>query len=354
MRKNLKRALLPIALVLPLLLLVVIPAALFAHEEGAEHSHSSSEAERQVVNPRSDYWRHVREGVEGYTAVRGQEVNVFIQAAGQNWRQLRNGPVAAYGAGLLGIVLVALGGFFLYRGKVELKHPRTGESVTRWTLGERVLHWVTATLFLLLMITGLSLLYGRVALIPLIGHEAFAAYAEWAKAVHNYLGPGFILGLLLMLGLWARANIPNRIDWEWFKAAGGMVGDAHPSAERMNAGEKAWFWLLAGGGILVCASGLLLDFPNFGQERWLLQGSHLVHVVFALVLIAGALGHIYIGTIGTEGALEGMITGRVDKSWAIQHHDLWYEEIARRGAETNAAASPDQSYRDEFAVKRGS
>jgi formate dehydrogenase subunit gamma len=321
------------------LLMLALPAMfmpLQAHE-GGHHDHGKAET---VVNPRAGFWRQAREGVQGYTAVRGQEANVLIQGSGQNWRRLRNGLVAAYGGGLLGLAVFALGSFYLWRGRVELSHPRTGETVARWTLGERVLHWYTATLFIVLALTGLSLLYGRALLIPLIGHEAFSAYAILAKQFHNVIGPPFIAGLLLMILFWIRDNLPNRLDIEWFKALGGMVGDRHPSAGRMNAGEKAWFWLLASGGLAVCASGLLLDFPNFGQERWLMQVSHLFHVVFALVLMAGALGHIYIGTIGTEGALEGMVTGRVDKSWAIQHHDLWYEEVNRADVKPSAPSEP--------------
>jgi len=322
----------PLAALL-LILLALLPPALQAHGDGSAHSHPDKPA-AEAPNPRSDFWRKVREGMEGYTAVKGPETGVLIQGYGQTWRQLRNGPIAALGGGVLGLTVFALGTFYLWRGKLTLNHPRTGETVLRWTLGERVLHWYTATLFLWLALTGLSLLYGRVILIPLIGHEAFSVWANFSKVSHNFVGPPFIAGLLLMIASWARDNIPNRLDIKWFKAFGGMAGGRHPSAGRINAGEKAWFWLLTLGGVLISASGLALDFPNFGQERWLMQLSQLVHAVFALLLIAGALGHIYIGSIGTEGALEGMVSGRVDKSWAIQHHDLWYEEVKSADGES--------------------
>ena len=130
-----------------------------------------------------------------------------------------------------------------------------------------------------------------------------------------------------MFFAWARDNIPNALDLRWFKSFGGMIGNRHPSAERINAGAKAWFWLLMGAGTAVCITGLILDFTNFGQPRDLLQISHLIHTVSALLLTVGALGHIYIGSIGTEGALEGMVKGKVDVAWAKQHHDLWYKKI---------------------------
>lgn len=336
MGKRLKQLL----LLLPILALVLTPLALHAHG-GGDHAPRAKKAAPEAINPLAVYWRQVREGVAGYTAVKGQESNVLIQGSGQNWRQLRNGPIAGWGGAALGISVFALGAFYLWRGKVPLSHPRTGETVERWSLGERVLHWYTAILFLWLAFSGLSLLYGRALLIPILGHAVFSVWAEIAKVSHNFIGPLFIAGLLLMIASWVRDNIPNRLDIEWFKAYGGLVGDQHPSAQRMNGGEKVWFWLLALGGVLVSLSGLALDFPNFGQERWLMQLSELAHVVFALLLIVGALGHIYIGTIGSEGALEGMVSGKVDKSWAIQHHDLWYEEVIN--GESESGPSPPKA-----------
>lgn len=284
----------------------------------------------EQTNPRSDTWRQVRENQKGYSAVKGQETNELIQGAGQNWRQLRNGPIATYGAWLLSGVLVILAAFYLWRGKIKLTHPRTGKTVQRWTLNERRLHWTTATLFILLAITGLSLLYGRFALIPLLGYPGFSAYAIAAKWIHNLLGPVFMVALFTILIKWFKNNLFTKVDIQWFKDFGGMVGNKHPSAGKFNGGEKAWFWTLATAGVALCLSGLVLDFPNFGQEREVIIGAHLIHILTAILLMAFALGHIYIGTLGTEGALEGMTTGQVDIVWAEQHHNLWLKEIEQQ------------------------
>lgn len=286
-----------------------------------------AEAAAEPTNPRADTWRLVRDNDKGYTAVKGRETNELIQGSGQNWRQLRNGPMATYGSWLLGAVIVSILAFYLTRGQVKLTHPRSGQTVERWTLNERRLHWTTASLFIILAVTGLSLLYGRHVLIPLFGLEGFSAYASVAKWLHNLLGPIFMLGLLTMLVKWVKHNIPNKVDIEWFKAFGGMIGSHHPSAERMNGGEKVWYWTLATAGVAMCLSGLVLDFPNFGQEREIIQLAHVIHLATALLLITFSFGHIYIGTIGTEGALEGMTTGQVDVAWAEQHHDLWLKDI---------------------------
>ncbi len=301
---------------------------------GSPLQHGTAEAAE--TNPRSDYWRQVRKGVEGYSAVQGQESNELIEGRGQVWRQIRNGPLATYGSWLLGFTLLALSLLYLIRGPLKMAQPR-GMTVPRWSLFERVLHWYTAVLFLLLAFTGLCLLYGRALLIPLMGHEAFASFATLCKAMHNYSGPWFIAGLLLMLAIWFKDNLPRMVDLKWFLEFGGMIGNKHPSAHRMNGGEKAWFWTLFVAGIALSVTGLVLDFPNFGQERAFLQVSHVIHLIAALVLISFALGHIYIATLGTEGALQGMINGRVDANWAKQHHDLWYRELMKKGIKAERA-----------------
>ena len=288
-------------------------------------------AQEQETNERANFWRAVREGNQGYSAVVGQETNVLIQNNGENWRALRSGPIAFYSKWILAGMLAAIVLFFLIFRRIKIHNGRSGMTIQRWTMFERVLHWYTAILFIILAITGLSLMYGRELLIPLLGKDLFAAYAGFAKDLHNYLGPFFAVGLLIEILKWFIHNIPRWRDVVWFFKGGGMIGKIHPHAGRMNGGEKVWFWLLATVGVALVLSGLVLDFPNYGQTRSDMQLAHLIHVATGIVLMAVAMGHIYIGTLGTEGALEGMVTGRVDTEWAKQHHDLWYEERIAKG-----------------------
>ena len=113
----------------------------------------------------------------------------------------------------------------------------------------------------------------------------------------------------------------------------------------MNAGEKVWFWIVAIVGLAVSLTGLVMLAPVYGIAipAWaeflpLVEGSrpdmqqaNLIHAVLSLGWTAVALGHIYIGTAGTEGAFEGMSTGYVSAEWAKQHHDLWYEKAEAKG-----------------------
>lgn len=293
-------------------------------------------AAEQQSNPRSNFWRDVRQGREGYGASSGAYTqNAFIQNGGEIWREVRNGPLATYGAGLLAVGLVGVLLFHLLAGPARLEHGRSGSKVYRWTLFERILHWYVAILFIILAITGLSLLYGRAVLIPLLGLEGFSAYASVAIASHNYLGVFFVIGLVVMLAIWLKESLFKRHDWQWLKQGGGYVGHSkeHPHAGRVNAGEKIWFWLLFVAGLAVSVTGLILDFPNLGFGTTAMQLSTLIHAALGVVLIALSFGHIYLGTLGNEGTFEGMVSGYVDENWARQHHDLWYEQIQKEGAD---------------------
>ncbi|UCE31318.1 MAG: formate dehydrogenase subunit gamma [Burkholderiales bacterium] len=292
------------------------------------------------TNPRANFWRAVREGDTGYSAIQGREAGVLIQNGGENYRMLRNGPVLTYGAGIMLLVLIVIFAYHLLNGQVKIDGGRSGRLVQRWTTLERLLHWVTAISFVLLLITGLSMAFGRDVLIPAIGRDAFSAYASLARSVHNYVGPVFAVSLVLLLLKFLPSNFPNRTDWEWFKRGGGLIGKAHPSAGRMNAGEKFWFWLLMTFGMAVVVTGLLLDFSAYFElTRSGAQISVLIHAACAMIVMAVAFGHVYLGTAGTEGALEGMTTGSVDEAWARQHHDLWLEEVKRKGGGAAPASS---------------
>jgi formate dehydrogenase subunit gamma len=240
---------------------------------------------------------------------------------------LSNGPVLTYGAWLIGFVVIALAAFHTILGRAKLGE-RTGRKVQRWTGFERLLHWYVAILFIILAITGLSIMYGRAVLIPVMGLEGFSGYAEISKLAHDYLSLLFVIGLVVMLLLWVRENFFTKTDWEWFKAGGGyLVKGEHPHAHKVNAGEKVWFWILFVAGIALMISGVILLLPNLGTERYTMQSANIVHGISSLLLSAFVLGHIYLGTIGNEGSFEGMVNGEVDEAWAKQHHDLWYEEV---------------------------
>jgi len=285
------------------------------------------QAAAEQTNPRADFWRLVRNGVSGYTSVSSEGHAVLIQNGGESWRELRNLVIINITPWILGLALVAMGLFHLVVGGDKLKEPRTGEMIDRHSRWEIVLHWYTAVLFIILAITGLSILLGRGQLISLFGHEGFAAYLAVAKLIHNWCGPLFLAGVFLQAVVYFRDNIPRKRDLLWFKSMGGMIGSGpRPPTGKVNGGEKAWFWLMIISSISVGITGFILDFPIWGQDRLIMQISNVIHGVMGVIFVTASLGHIYMGTVGAEGAFEGIWHGKVDVSWAKQHSDLWLEE----------------------------
>jgi len=317
-----------------LLLLVVVVFLLLG--SGAPLAKAASDD--NAANPRANFWRAVRQGVDGETTARGQDRGVLIQNGGENWRRIRNGLVAGIGPWVLAAVFLMIALFFLIKGQDKLEEPPSGEMLDRWSSAERWLHWVTALLFIVMAITGLSMLFGRAVLIPVFGHRAFSGYLGAAMQIHNYAGPFFLALIVIEAVAWVRENIPKRMDLVWFKTLGGMIGHGpRPHAEKINGGAKGWFWAAVLAGLTVGVTGVIMDFPNLGTSRWVMQVVNIIHATVAILFVAGSLGHIYIGTIGAQGTFEGMWTGRVSAQWAKQHQDLWYADQVKTGSQ---GASP--------------
>ena len=109
-----------------------------------------------------------------------------------------------------------------------------------------------------------------------------------------------------------------------------MLSGQEVPSHRFNAAEKMVFW---GGvfflGAVVVASGLWLDkvIPGLDYLRHDMQLANMVHGVATILMMAMFAGHIYIGTVGMDGAYKAMRTGYVDEAWAKEHHELWYDDI---------------------------
>jgi formate dehydrogenase subunit gamma len=262
--------------------------------------------------------------------------------AGRDWRHFHQVTLRWIGAIAILGMLVLLVVFYLGRGMVRLESGRSGRTIVRFNGLERFVHWMTATCFIVQAITGLNITFGKVLLLPLMSPQAFSDWSEWAKYAHNYLSFPFTLGVVLIFFMWIAGNIPNRVDWEWLKRGGGMVGHDHPPAYKFNAGQKAIYWLQVLAGTAIVISGYVLIFPFYGTDVGSMELAQVVHGVIAMLFIALMIAHIYIGTIGMEGAFEAMGSGEVDVNWAKEHHSLWLEEELARGREgpRGAAATP--------------
>ncbi|MBP0115212.1 MULTISPECIES: formate dehydrogenase subunit gamma [Bradyrhizobium] len=304
-----------------LLLVVAAPAPVGAQQVNPT---ASSVKEQQLLQELNR--------IQGRVSIPDERSGVLEQPQGRQWREFHNVTLRWIGGiaiiGMLAVLVI----FYLTRGMVRLESGRSGRTLVRFNIYERFVHWMTATCFIILAISGLNITFGRPLLLPLIGFENFSEWSLWAKYAHNYLSFPFTIGVVLILLMWIGGNIPNKVDVEWLKRGGGIVGHDHPPAYRFNAGQKAVYWIVVIGGGLVAASGYVLMFPFYTTGIEGMQMAQIVHSVVAVLFVAAMVAHIYIGTIGMEGAFEAMGTGEVDVNWAREHHSLWLDEqMARTG-----------------------
>ncbi len=264
--------------------------------------------------------------VQGRVSIPDQRSGVLEQPAGRDWREFRNVTLRWIGGiAILGMIAVLVI-FYLTRGMVRLESGRSGRSIVRFTAFERFVHWMTATCFVVLAVSGLNITFGRPLLLPLIGLEAFSQGSQWAKYAHNYLSFPFTIGVVMIFLMWISGNIPNKVDVDWMKRGGGLIGHDHPTAYHFNAGQKAIYWIVVIGGTAAAVTGYQLMFPFYLSGIEGMQLAQMVHSIVAVLFVAVMLAHIYIGSIGMEGAFEAMGSGTVDVNWARQHHSLWLEE----------------------------
>jgi formate dehydrogenase subunit gamma len=311
--------------------------------------------------PRADLWRSIRHGVAGRVSIADKKAGVLVQSEGENFRIVQNGPLPEWGGYLMLAVIVVLALFFALRGRIRVDEGFSGHTVQRFNLLERFTHWLTAIAFILLALTGLNILYGRYVIKPIMGASAFATMTAWGKYTHDWIAFAFMFGLVLMFVLWVANNLPTKADLIWLAKGGGMFSKhTHPPAYKFNAGQKILFWIVMLGGFSVSFSGvcLLMPFtlhpfaPTFGflnlfgaglpTNLTSLEETQLAlvwHAAVALVLIALILAHIYIGTLGMEGAFEAMNSGQVDENWAAEHHALWLEQLKNESPK-GASAQP--------------
>jgi formate dehydrogenase subunit gamma len=307
---------------------------------------NQTNAERAKVQPGNNapMWRQVGAGVTGFSSLpkseapeAGNLIQPFVQYpgsrltnAGEAWRQVRNNWIIPYGGSLFLIVVLAIAIFYFTRGSIKTHGADTGRKIERFTPFERAAHWSNAIAFCILAISGLVMAFGKFFLLPVMGLTLFGWLTYVLKTAHNFAGPLFAVSLVIVFFTFLRDNWPQKGDLKWLAKGGGLISGDEPASNRFNAGEKLVFW---GGvfflGIIVVVSGLVLDklVPGLVYERGTMQIAHMIHGVATVLMMCLFLGHIYLGTIGMQGAYKAMRTGYVDETWARDHHAYWYEDI---------------------------
>ncbi|WP_299557545.1 formate dehydrogenase subunit gamma [uncultured Sulfitobacter sp.] len=303
-----------------------------------------------------DLWRAIRYGTADITTqARGPAAKTLIQDGGMWWLQFREGPLLKIAIYLLGGTLLLLTLFYFIRGRIRIDGEKTGRTITRFKAFERFGHWLLASSFILLGITGLLSLFGRKVLIPAFGHEAFSALANLSKWIHNNISWAFMVALIIIFVVWVVHNLPDKTDLQWLAKGGGIFGGGHPPAKKFNAGQKLIFWAVIVLGTSISLSGLSLLFPfefnlfghtfstlnGWGAPGWFgladlpyplapqeeMQYAQLWHAIVSIILTAIIFAHIYLGSVGMEGAFDAMAKGEVEEQWAREHHSIWAQRV---------------------------
>ena len=316
--------------------------------------------ERGKVQPGNNapMWRQVGAGVTGYSSLpasqapeAGNLIQPFVQYpgskltnAGEAWRQVRNNWIIPYGGSLLLIAALAIALFYYGKGTMTLHGAETGRKIERFTPLERSAHWTNAIAFVLLAVSGVVMAFGKFFIQPIIGNALFGWLTYVLKNIHNFAGPLFAVSLIIVFVTFLKDNFPSKEDITWLLKGGGMLSGQEVPSHRFNAGEKVVFWFgVLGLGLIVVASGLVLDklIPGLIYERSTMQIANMIHGVATILMMAMFMGHIYMGTIGMQGAYSAMRDGYVDETWAKEHHELWYNDI--KAGKIPAHRSPEAS-----------
>jgi len=318
---------------LAVFLVVAAPAAYAQLDQVPSPNSPSAKEEVQL-------YQQLQGKISGDVTIPDRKLATLVQPEGREWREFRNYWGRIISSVLMVGMLVGLAAFYLFRGTIRIQAGRVGRTVTRFMPVERFAHWLAASSFVVLALTGLSLSFGRPLLIPVIGHDAFSALAHYGKMAHNFLSFPFVLGILMMLVLWIRDNIPEKADLIWIKQGGGFLNNGfHPEAGRFNAGQKMIFWTVVLGGLAMALSGYMLMFPFALTGVGGMQIAHIIHSLGTAVMVSVILGHIYIGTLGMEGAFDAMGNGEVDLNWAREHHAGW---LKSEGISTDTRDGPSK------------
>jgi formate dehydrogenase subunit gamma len=311
-----------IAGALALTFFVAMAAPVSAQQPNSVNPNGSAVQEQKLLNELKK--------IEGRGSIPDTKSYMLEHPAGRDWRTFHNVTLRWIGLIAMAGMLLLLAIFYLWRGSIKIRSGYSDNTILRFNTFERFTHWLTAVSFIILGITGLNITFGRKLLLPVMGPEAFSTWSEWAKYSHNYLSFAFTIGVVLMFLMWVGENFPTSADGVWLRKGGGMFDKedkTHPPAYKFNAGQKILYWLVIFSSLAMIVSGFMLMFPFYGGlDVGTMQLAGVFHGVVAMLFVALIFGHIYIGTIGMEGAFDAMSDGQVDLNWAKEHHSLWVEE----------------------------
>ena len=196
--------------------------------------------------------------------------------------------------------------------------------VKRFSAFDRVVHWVLAVAFFVLVFSGLGLFAHT-----FFNYFDFFGGPQQGILAHKIAGIFFLITSVLLF--FAHLKDTCRFDADdakWFGAFGGYLSrrEIEIPQGKFNAGQKLYAIFAIIAATVLGLTGYVIWNPT-AMERGLTQWSLMLHGLFFVLIIVGAVVHIYLATIGNPGTAEGMLWGRVRRVWAKKHASKWYKEV---------------------------
>ena len=206
-----------------------------------------------------------------------------------------------------------------------MSRPQT--VIIRYTMVNRINHWITAICFVLMVLSGLSMFHPMLFFL-----SGLFGGGQWTRAVHPWIGTVLLLSYLGMIIQFWRGNLVRRDDVEWMKSIKNVLTNDEenaPPVGRNNAGQKLVFWSMALLIPVLFFSGLVIWEVYFGTATSIpvQRVALLIHSLAAIAAILVWITHVYAG-IWVRNSVRGMTQGYVTPGWAWRHHRKWLWQLA--------------------------
>jgi formate dehydrogenase subunit gamma len=208
--------------------------------------------------------------------------------------------------------------------------PLDADAINRHPLDVRIVHWIVATSFILLALSGLALYYpGLFFLAGILGG------GETARMLHPWIGVVLGCGYLYLFLRFVAVCVWGPGDTEWMLRLPDVMADREenlPEIGKFNPGQKLYFWGMAVLLVVLLLTGILIwdayfaTLTSIETQRWAV----LIHSIAAVLAILAFIIHVHMAT-WEAGSVRAMIVGTVTVGWAWKHHRRWLRETVAAG-----------------------
>lgn len=210
-----------------------------------------------------------------------------------------------------------------------------GKQIKVFSAFNRLIHWIAAVSFLILVPTGLLIIFAAA-----FGGGEFIIFV---KHLHQIGSVMFAIVVLPMFFMWVSKMFLALDDIKWLLIFGGYLSKKRQPipAGKFNSGQKTWFWLATLGGFLMIFTGGMMYFYDFDMavltktldafQINLLRLAAILHNIFGLMMVVMFFVHIYMSMFAIKGSIHSMISGNKSEDEVKIMHSSWYKQLQKEG-----------------------